>query len=234
MFLNFEGWEDVIASLLGGGFAGATVVGLLFKFLIKNQLEKSLKQYQHDLDTRKDTLQAELAVFTEHAKLRVTNYRQKSINALEAVYGGFVRTSLPRHGFKKTAPAKMPEEKANSEYFRLFSENFQAFDRAFQSVQAGFACLEENVIYLDSELEIQVVVALREVNSYYQKRYGELSSAHQAAQRLFEDNALGKQQRSVDFDQFHAGMCADWSKIAGPVTAALKAKARELLSPKDK
>jgi len=227
----------LITSILSGGFAGAAVVGLLFKFLIKNQLEKSLKHYQHELDIKKDTLQAEIAVYAEHAKLQVTNHRQKSIAALEAVYGGFIRTSLPRHGFKNSYRAGLinaSEEDINSEYFRLFSENFQAFDRAFKSVAAGFACLEENAIYLDSELENQAAMALREVNSCYQKWHAEFRRSYDSALALFRDGALDQKNRTMNFVEFHTCLCADWNAITGAVTTAMKLKARELLSPPNK
>jgi hypothetical protein len=232
-----ENWSDLIAPILSGGFAGAAVLGLLFKLLLNNQLEKSLKQYQHDLDTKKEKLQVELAVIAEHAKLKITNHRQKSITALELIYGAFVRTSLPRQRFVKASALLMQistsNEKANSEYFRLFSENFQAFDRAFQSVATGFASLEENAIYLDNKLEQQVVAALREVNVCYQKWHAELRAAHDSAQAIFRDGALNQQKRTMDFDNFFVALSGDWNRIAGPVTASLKSNVRELLNPEE-
>lgn len=230
-----ENWSDLIVSILSGGFAGAAVLALLSKLLIKNQLEKSLKQFQHDLDTKKEKLQIELAVFAEHSKLRVINHRQKSIDALELIYGAFVRTSLPRQRFVKSSgllkQINIPNEQVNAEYFRLFSAEFQAFDKAFQSVTAGFACLEENAIYLDNKVECQVAEALREVNSCYQKWNGELSSAHDSAQTSFREGALTQQKRTFDFDNFFASLLEDWNRIAGPVTAGLKSNVRELLDP---
>ena len=237
MFLNMDNWSNLITPILSGGFAGAAVLALLFKLLIKNQLEKSLKQYQHDLDTKKEKLQVELSVFAEHAKLRIINHRQKSITALELIYGAFVRTSLPRQRFVKASTFLMqvnvPDEKANSEYFRLFSENFQAFSRAFQSVTAGFACLEENAIYLDNELERHVAAALGEVNALYQKWHAELRAVHHSAQAIFQEGALNQQKRTMDFDSFFAALSADWNRIAGPVTASLKSNVRELLNPEE-
>lgn len=230
-----ENWTNLITPILSGGFAGAAVLGLLFKLLIKNQLEKSLKDYQYELDAKKENLQVELAIFAEHTKLRITNHRQKSIAALELIYGSFVRTSLPRQRFIKS-PSWLNKEnvsdgKANSEYFRLFSENFQAFSRAFQSVSLGFACLEENAIYLDNKSEAQVVAALNEVNLCYVKWHEDLKEAHDFAQTLFNSGALTKQNRTMDFDNFFAALVADWKRIGGPVTADLKFKMRELLEP---
>ncbi len=225
---------DLITSILSGGVAGAAVVGLLFKFLIQNQLEKSLKQYQHDLDAKKDSLQAELIVYTEHAKLRFINHRQKAIAALEAVYGGFVRTSLSRHGFKKpsnSAAAESSQEKLNTAHFQSFSENFQAFDRAFKAIVAAYECLEENSIYLEHELENQVSAALKDVNSCYQKWHADLTYAHDSAQALFKNGTLDDSTRTMDFGAFHFGLSADWIRITVPVKTMLKIKVRSLLSP---
>lgn len=237
MFINLESWYDLITSILSGGFAGAAVVGVLSKFLIKNQLEKSLKYYQHELDTKKDILHAELTLVAEHAKLQITNHRQKSIAALESIYAGFVRTSLPRHGFTKdfrAGKANMSEDEINSEYFRLFSENFVAFDLAFKSVSAGFACLQENAIYIEDELESQVAQALTEVNSCCQKWHAGLRYSFDSALVIFKQGGLDQQHRTVNFEEFYTNLCADWNAITGPVTAVMKSKTRELLIPPTK
>ena len=225
---------DLITPLLSGGFAGAAVVGLLFKFLIQHRLEKSIKQHQHDLDAKKDSLQAELAVYTEHAKLKFINHRQKAIAALEAVYGSFVRTSFPRHGFKKSfsnPKFESSEEELNSVYFQIFSENFQAFDRAFKAITAAYQCTEENSIYLEHELEDQVAAALKDVNSCYQKWHFDLKAAHNSAQVLFKNNSLDHSTRTMNFEAFYTELSADWIRITVPVKTALKIKVRRLLSP---
>lgn len=234
MALNAQNFMELITSILSGGFAGAAVVALLFKFLIKNQLKKSLKQYQHDLDTKKDSLQAELAIYTEQAKLRFINHGQKTITALELVYGSFIRTSLPRQGFKKSwniAAFESTEDKLNSAYFEVFSENFQAMDRAFKAVSSAYQCVEENSIYMEQVLETDVTEALRRVISCYQKWHAELILAHDSAQMLFKKGALNSSTRTMDFGTFYSELLTDWQMITGPVRTTLKLKVRDLLSP---
>lgn len=237
MFASPEDWLNLTTSLLGGSFAGAAVVGLLFKFLIKNQLEKSLKQFQHDLDAQKEKLQTDLTIYADRTKQKISNHQQKSITALEAVYGGFIRTALPRQKFSISSPRpyqkNLSEDEINSAYFQLFSSNFQAFDRAFQSVTDGFACLEDNAIYLDHETEFQVATALRSVNSCYQKWLTELHREHDLAQTIFRNGKLNQQSRTMNFNGFFASLLEDWNIVTGPVKSALKLKAREILTPNE-
>lgn len=223
---------DLITYVLSGGFAGAAIVALLFKFLIYSQLEKSLKQYQHDLDTKKDSLQAELSVYTEHAKLRLINHRQKTISALEAVYGSFIRTSLPRQQFRKSMNRLKPdssEDEINSAYFKVFSDNFQAFSRAFSSVVSAFQCLEDNSIYLDQKLETQVAKSLGSVNACYQKWHAELERLHDLAQESYRKGELNHNSRDMNFELFFGDLAKDWAKITHPVTLELKLNIRNLL-----
>lgn len=215
--------------------ASSGLITLIFRLWIQKKLDQSLKLFQHELDKKKDVLQIELAVYAEHAKLRLTNHREKSILALESIYAAFVMTSLPRQQFRcATDLLKNPNTSvndSNSEYFRLFSENFQAFSRAFQAVTEGFRCVEENAIYLDGNLESEVLNALNNVNFCYQRWHGVLKSAHSTEQSLFAKGSLNGQTRSLNFDEFFAALRNDWVSITGAVTSHLKARVRELLTP---
>lgn len=224
----------VLESILGGGFAGAAVVVFLSKTLINSQIEKSLKQFQHDLDRKKDQFQLELSIYAERARLTIANHGQKSVSALETIYGAVVRTSLPRHGFKKMGAKVMhltDNNQINAKYFELFSQNFQAFDRAFQSVTQAYAVLEEQSIYLDETLEGQTVTALGNVLECYRKWHAQFADAHSSARAQFDQGSLNEQTRNMDFDAFYESMLADWNRIIGPTKKGLKSKVRELLAP---
>lgn len=226
---------ELITSILGGAFAGAGVVVLLSKMLIKNQLSKSLKEYQHQLDVKKDAISVDLAVHAENAKLKLMNFSQKKVSALEAIYEDFAKTSLSHHGFEVPhmflEPIPDNEDENNSQYFKAFSDNFIAFQKAYQSISKAYATLDANAIYLSPDVEQNIATALTKIKECYDKWHTELLRAHQAAQNLFSNKVLNKASRSHNFRSFYEGLTNDWSIIANPVRSQLKSIIREQLCP---
>ncbi len=66
--------QEFFVSLLGGYFAGASVVAVIGKMLIGNSLKKSVKRFEHELSIKKDVLQADLSLFACHQNLVVANF----------------------------------------------------------------------------------------------------------------------------------------------------------------
>lgn len=227
--------SEIIIAIICSALGSSGLVILAIKLWMRKQFDKSLRLFQHELDKKKDTLQMELAVYAEQAKLKVTNHREKTIKALESIYAVFLQTSLTRQQFRYATDllknANTTIHDANSEYFRIFSENFRAFTRAFEAVTTGYTCLEENAIYLDQDLEFEVSNALSNVNFCYQKWYKAFNSAHVHDQTLYKQGSLNNQTRSVNFDQFIEDLMNDWQQIVGHAKSRMKTRVRELLSP---
>ncbi len=49
------------------------------------------------------------------------------------------------------------KKKFVSDYFKAYSYTFEAYDRVFKSVIAAYRVLEDNAIYIDSDLEQEVI-----------------------------------------------------------------------------
>jgi hypothetical protein len=224
---------DLINTILAGGFAGAAVAAVLAKFLIENQLSKSLKTYQHELDLKKNALETELAIYAHNEKAKLSDFGIKRIAAIESIYGAFVKTSLPRHRFIKRPkfPASGSPDAMASAYFQAFQANFDAFKRAFDCIAEGFSTLEFHAIYVDEELERKVVAALGQVNACFAQKHKDLQAAHDEAQRLFRSGMLGKPETWFDFEAFHLELNADWNSLTSAIRTELRKTIRELLKP---
>lgn len=222
-------------SLVGGGFVGAGAVAVLFKLLIKSQLEKSVRKLQHQLDRKKLQLEAELSVFAELKKEHSVSHQQKKVSALEICYSAVVGTSLPRHQFRKkprtSSFSGTPEEQNASRYFHLFSENFQAFRRAFDSVSNAYAKLEDVGLYIDSDLEEKITRTLQKINDFYVRKYSEMGQAHEQAKGHFDGKAIEDMYITFDFQAFHQSMLREWSSETKVLRQELKDALREVLRP---
>lgn len=227
--------KDVFFSILGGGFAGAGLIIFLSKLILKNQLEKSQRKFQHHLDRKKIQLEMELSAFFESKKEHSISYQNKSILAIEDCYSAITSTSLPRHLFRKYPTvskfAGAEEEQMTSKYFHLFSENFQAFSRAFDSVTNAFSKLEEAGLYIDSDLEEKVTTTLQKIHEFYIRKHNLMRHAHDQAKAHFDGKILEQKLRTFDFEEFHSLMVQEWNLETQVIRHELKSKLREVLQP---
>src|SRR5690625_3556480 len=185
MFHEGVGVLDLLATILGGGVAGAGAAGILTKMLLDNRLERSQRRFQHDLDQEKQERRTQLEVLAATQKIRPVSFEQKSIEAIEAAYAAVAKTSLPRHRFRisptTTKFSGSAEEEDSGKYYHLLSENFQAFSRAFDSVSTAFQQVEDHAIYLAPELEARVTTTLRNIDAFYRRRHAALTIEHETA-----------------------------------------------------
>ena len=227
--------REFLISLVGGGFVGAGAVAILFKLFIKNQLEKSQREFQHHLDGKRLQLEAELSIFSESKKEHSVSYQQKKVSALEGCYSAVVSTSLPRHQFRKTSTvsrfSEAPKEENTSRYFHLFSENFQAFSRAFVSVSNAYARLEDIGLYMDSNLEEKVTAVLQKINDFYVRKHAEMWQAHDQAQARFDGKVIENGYLTFDFQAFHHSMLREWNFETKTLRLELKDELRAVLQP---
>ena len=227
--------RDFLVSLIGGGFVGASAVAVLFKLFIQNQLAKSQREFQHQIDRKRLQLEAELAVFAESKKEHSVSYQQKKVSALEGCYSAVVSTSLPRHQFRKKPTISRfsgtPEEQNASRYFHLFSENFQAFGRAFDSVSNAYAKLEDVGLYVAPELEGKVTNTLRKINDFYMRKHAEMWNAHEEAGEHFDGKGIESEHITFDFQAFHNSMLREWNFETKELRQELKDELRTVLQP---
>lgn len=225
---------DFLAFVLGGGFAGAAVAAALAKYLVENQLSKSLKSYQHELDLKKDALQTDLSIYAAGERQKVVDYEQKRVLAIEIIYSAFVRTSLPHHRFQNNLILPYGESTAEAlqgAYFQIFKQNFDSFKNAFDSVTEAFAVLEKNAIYIEEDLEQEVARSLVLVNESFAGMHQKLQQAHVQAQQLLHDKTLGGPDTWFDFGAFYTELNADWNRVTGSIRNALKNRVRGVLKP---
>jgi gas vesicle protein len=226
--------SEFLINLLSGGVAGASVAALLAKFLIQNQLSKSLKDHQHQLDIKKNSIQTDLSIYADNERQKTLDFGRKRIEAVEAVYTKVILTSLPRHGFIKhlrTLPSNSPLNDQISVYFDAFKENYDAYVKAFDSVSNAYRTLEQHGIYLDEELEQEVALALSEITTYYSAKKLEMSKPFSHAQTLFQGGKLQTKDMDFDFSAFFDKQNQEWNHITGPLRTHLKKKIRAFLTP---
>lgn len=227
---------EFLINLLSGGVAGASVAAILAKFLIQNQLSKSLKEYQHQLDIKKNSIQAELSIYADNERQKTLDFGRKRIEAVEAVYSQVILTSLPRHGFIKHVRTLPPNSLLNDQisgYFDAFKENYDAYVKAFDSISNAYKILEQHGIYLDEELEKEIAVVLSQINAYYSGKKQEMSEPYSHAQSLFHGGNLQLKDMDFDFAIFFDKQSHEWNHITGPLRTQLKQKIRGYLTPKE-
>lgn len=226
--------SEFLISILSGGVAGASIAGLLAKFLIQNQLSKSLKNYQHQLDIKKNSIQTDLSIYADNERQKTLDFGRKRIEAVEAVYAQVILTSLPRHGFIKhvrTLPSNSPLSDEISVYFDAFKDNYDAYIKAFDSISNAYQVLEQQAIYLDDKLEGEITAALGQINHYYSDKKYDMSVPFSHGQQLFLANNLQLKDMDFDFSSFFDKQSNEWNQIMGPVRNHLKQKIRGLLTP---
>lgn len=224
---------NLVETVLGGAVAGAASAWAIIKIFLSHHLEKSQRRLQQEIDQEKEERRSQLEVLSATRKIRPISFVQKNIAALEVAYGAVVKTALPRHGFRKHPTTSKfsgtPDEQQTSLYFHLFSENFKAFSSAFDAVHNAFQSLEDHAIYLDRELEHRVIIALVNIDSFYQRRHAHLKSVHGKANSQLDGNIIPKELRSFDFASFHDSMLEEWKQQTTPIREELKALVRSQL-----
>lgn len=224
---------NLIETVLGGAAAGAASAWAIIKVFLHNQLEKSQRRLQQEIDQEKEERRSQLEVLSATQKIRPISFEQKNITALEVAYGAVVKTALQRHNFRKNLTASKfsgaPDEQQTALYFHLFSENFKAFSSAFDATHKAFQSLEDHAIYLDCELEHRVIIALVNIDSFYQRRYAHLKSEHEKANYQFDGKLIPPEFRSFDFESFHTSMLKEWRQQTTPIREELKAVVRSQL-----
>ena len=226
--------NELITSILSGGFAGAGVVAVLGKLLIDSRLKKSSAKYQHELDLKKDQLQSDLSYYGHQQNQKFSRYDESKRLALEKIYGSIVSTSQPRAGFKKYRKSSFPQKKEKFcfMYFEAFSATFKSFDAVFQKISASFATIEAQAIYIDKETERKVNETMNKIFNYYSTRFSLFHDAHAKAQELFSNNDLSQPTAPLDFEGFYNGNQQQWKQLTHALREQLKDHLRELLKPK--
>jgi gas vesicle protein len=228
--------SEFLITILSGGVAGASVAAVLVKFLIQNQLSKSLKDYQHQLDIKKNAIQTDLSIYADNEKQKTLDFGRKRIEAVEVVYTQVILTSLPRHGFIKhvrTLPSNSLLDAKISVYFNAFKENYDAYAKAFDSIYNASKTLEQYGIYLDEELEQEITVVLSQINAYFSTKKQEMTKPYSHAQSLFQNSNLQLKDMDFDFATFFDKQIHEWNHITGPLRIHLKQKIRGFLTPEE-
>lgn len=224
--------DDIWITIITGGFSGAAVVVFLSKALVNNAFKKSLAHYQHELDIRKQSLQAELAINAEQFKLKFSQYEAAKKSALEKIYAAVVKTSIPRAKLKNNYNFKAAGN-FQAAYFDAFKEAFDSFDLSFQKVALAYECLEDNAIYVDAETELLVSECLSKILASYSTSHTMLKSHHAEAQALFKSGNLSIDSAPLDFSKFSEHVQNNWRGFAAEPKEVLKNKIRTLLTPEN-
>ncbi|MUJ39710.1 hypothetical protein [Aliivibrio fischeri] len=222
--------ENIWITIISGGFSGAAVVVFLGKLLVNNAFKKSLSQYQHELDLRKQSLQTELSINAEQLKLKFSQYEESKKIALENIYASFIKTSIPRANLINHNNFQDAENFC-AEYFRAYKEAFDAFDLSFKKISLAYECLEDNAIYINGETESLVSSCLSKVLISYQKSHHQLQQYHNETRCLFDNGYLSLETAPLDFRVFSDEVQANWNELASESKKALKNTIRELLTP---
>jgi|GEM_PF-3325622 len=225
--------NEIWTSIISGGFAGAGVVLLLSKLLIENRLKQTVQKFQHELDIKKDVLQADLSLYAHKQNLKYSKYEESHRLALENIYKAVVSTAFSRAGFQKYKSLKnlTNNEEFCSKYFNAFSHSFKVFSESFKKVTSAFDVFLDNSISIDSSTEETVNFTLQEINKYYHSNYNRLLAYHATAQKLFREQKLDCNSAPVDFEVFYDESLHQWLSVTNNSTTLLKNAVRNLLKP---
>ncbi|MGO3344846.1 MAG: hypothetical protein ACTIM4_08245 [Marinomonas sp.] len=205
--------NEVWTSIISGGFAGAGVVAVLAKFLIESRIKRSIQKYQHELDTRKDTLQTELSVYAHQKNLKFSKYDEAKRDSIKNIYVAVIATSFTRNGFQKIIGVEtdITIEEFRSHYFQAFSKTFDSFDVVYKKITIAYAVLEDNSIYIEQELENEVIAVLQAVKQHYDEGHNILKSAHAKTRTLYKNGNLNRESAPFDFGEFHDLSLSNWN-----------------------
>lgn len=226
--------NEVIVSILSGGFAGAGVVVFLGKLLLNHQFNKASQKHQHDLDLKKKSIQTDLSIYANQQMLNLSKHSESERIALENIYGAVVSTSFPRLGFQPFPSVERAKKDASlfqKEYFNAFKKTFNSFEFAYKKIQKAFETLEENAIYIENESEIITNTTLQEILKLYNNRDALLKEGYSNAERLFYEEKLTFESMPFDFVTFYNTSVSEWINATNTVRVKLKEHVKSLLFP---
>lgn len=224
--------NDILVTIITGGFSGAAVVVFLSEAFVNNTFKKSLAHHQHELDLRKQSLQTELSINAEHLRLKFSQYEESKKSALEKIYAAVAKTSIPRAKLKSNYNFEAADD-FQVAYFDAFKETFYAFDLSFQKISSAYECLEDNAIYVDDKTELLVSECLSKILTSYLKSHAALQYHHSVAQILFKSGQLTIESAPINFLNFSEQVQANWQGLAVEPKKVLKNTIRDLLTPEN-
>jgi hypothetical protein len=218
---------DLLYSILGGGFVGAGVVAILFKYLIQSSIQRSLDKHKHDLELNKQNLQQsferekqrlqyKIELELKEQTLNLTNFSAKKIDAMEEAYKLLIsmmtiffriRSWDVFIEFVKTEEAKKKLiSKAVSDYQSHFTKGFDS------SMKAHEKLIELSVYMPDYIEEILTLVAMNHTK-IIRKYSREMDEIHQRVSKgEFVD---------FSFQEFRLRIMEETSKTLGPAKQIL-------------
>jgi hypothetical protein len=90
-----EPWSTILASIVGGGFAGAGVAGYLARKLVEHRLEKDLERFKTELSERTEALKTQLSIRAHEESTALTRVDAERARAIASVFRGFRRWARP-------------------------------------------------------------------------------------------------------------------------------------------
>jgi len=228
--------ENVIVSLLSGGFAGAGVVALLSKLLLKNILEKDLKKFQHQLDIQKDRIQSDLMLYANQHKISYSVYDEKRRQAIEKVYTG-IMNSIPMRGkLELKLNPSTKESLSDGDCTKLYVEDFVSMKRFLEEginrvIQVQID-LNDVSIYFSQELEDLINENLVEIGRAYSIATHHINSFDATLSDLLAKHALTPQNEPLDLDQSYTTTCLSCLALTADVRKRLKDTLRHILTPR--
>lgn len=100
----------------------------------------------------------------------------------------------------------------------------------YKKISIAFAVLEENAIYIEQELEREIVVTLDAIRKSYDELHTSLKLAHAKASALHKDDKLHPESAPLDFGEFRDVSAHNWNVTTLTVRHNLKAYIRDSLS----
>lgn len=224
--------HEILASILAGAFSGAAVVAYLSKKLVENQLSKTLKKYQHELDVKKDMLATDLSLHASLKNLKLTKLEETRREAIHNIYNAIILTSMSRVGFQKMIGVEncKNNDQFCTLYFDTLSKNYEAFSSAYQAISAAYDCIEKESIYIEASLEKDVKDCLGVIHETYVENHDILKAAHDEIKVLSAKGQLNRETAPFDMDAFHDKSMAIWTEKTAHARENLKGVMRNLLS----
>ena len=88
--------SDVITIIVSAVIVSVFSVGVIFRFWAKSKIDQwfqlSLKKSQHELDVKKDSLQADLSIYVHEQNAKYSKFNEAKRAALEKIYAQIVAT----------------------------------------------------------------------------------------------------------------------------------------------
>jgi len=182
------------------------------------------------LDIKKEALATDLSLYASHQNLKLTKYEEKKRNAIHNIYNSVIKTSASRVGFSRVngLDSATNNYEFQALYFESFSKNFKAFSAAYQAISEAYDVLEQESIYIDSDLEEEVKTCLGTIQNTYNENHASLTQGHDAAKQ-FDKQQLCLSSMPFDLNKFHDNCTRVWAVRTSDARNKLKNTMRELL-----